>query len=248
MLFDLTDVIFENRNKIYGAYKLRKQYHTSLLIGLLTNIPIIIGLIIWIKWETPQELPKEELQEHIIFLQTNDVELSDIDDMPVLVESQMPQLPQIKNTDVDNDKKEENSEEQNTQKEIEVKDGTEPKKEEKKVEDKKQDEKKGESNTENTPPVLYSKDVWSIYIKKNLVYPEQALKERKECKVSVTVVIQEDGSIKIEKDRPVYGCEDYFNEEVKRLIKNAPKFIPPTNQEGQPQRKIAIAIEFNLPK
>ncbi|KOY85635.1 hypothetical protein AD998_05245 [bacterium 336/3] len=246
MLFDLTDIIFENRNKIYGAYKLRKTYHKSLLIGLLTNIPFIIGFIVWIKWENPKKVEKEDLQEHIVFLQVNDVELSDIEDMPVLVEPQMPQLQQTKNSD--NDKKEESQEKQDTQKEINIKEETDPKKDEKKTEDKKQEEKKGETNKENIAPVLYSKDIWSIYIKKNLVYPEQALKEKKECKVSVTVVIQEDGSIKVERDRPIYGCEDYFNDEVKRLIKNAPKFVPPTNQEGQPQRKIAIAIEFNLPK
>lgn len=248
MLFDLTDVIFENRNKIYGAYKLRKQYHKSLIIGLLANIPFVIGLIFWIKWESPQKAEKEELQEHIVFLQVNDVELSDIDDMPVLIEPQTTQLPQIKSTETKNDKKEENQEKQDTQKEINIKEETDPKKDEKKTEDKKQEEKKGETNKENVAPVLYSKDIWSIYIKKNLVYPEQALKEKKECKVSVTVIIQEDGTIKIEKDRPIYGCEDYFNDEVKRLIKNAPKFVPPTNQEGQPQKKIALAIEFNLPK
>jgi protein TonB len=247
MLFDLTDVIFENRNKIYGAYKLRKQYHKSLLIGLFTNIPFIIGLIIWIRWESPQTIKKEELQEHIVFLQVNDVELTDIENMPVFAEPQ-PQIPNINNTHTNEDKKEEPQEKQDTQTEINVKEEIEAKKEETKVEEKKQDEKKGENNTENVAPVLYSKDVWSIYIKKNLIYPEQALRERKECKVSVTVVIQEDGSIKIEKDRPIYGCEDYFNDEVKRLIKNAPKFIPQINQEGQPQRKIAIAIEFNLPK
>ena len=30
----LIDIIFENRNKEYGAYDLRKKYHRTLLIAL----------------------------------------------------------------------------------------------------------------------------------------------------------------------------------------------------------------------
>jgi len=249
MLFDFTDILFENRNKLYGAYQLRKQYHKALWIGLIANIPIFIALVLWIRWEAPKEMEKSQYEERIIVLQVNDVQISDIKDMPVFMDQNASQTPHISTKNTEDSKKEENQEKQDTQKEIEIKENKEEKPEEKKTDEKKQEEKKGENSTsENTTPVLYSKDVWSIYIKKNLRYPEQALKEGKECKVTVTVLIQEDGSIKIEKDRPLYGCEDYFNAEVKRLIKEAPRFVPAINEEGQPQRKISLSIHFNLPK
>ena len=39
---DLNDILFENRNKNYGAYALRKSQDNSILIGLLISLTIVI--------------------------------------------------------------------------------------------------------------------------------------------------------------------------------------------------------------
>lgn len=46
---DLLDILFENRNKEYGAYQLRKQYNRRLLIAL-GSIPVMVGLFFWINY------------------------------------------------------------------------------------------------------------------------------------------------------------------------------------------------------
>jgi periplasmic protein TonB len=43
---DFDDIIFENRNKEYGAYKLRKKYKTDLIDGLLIGLVIISTVVI----------------------------------------------------------------------------------------------------------------------------------------------------------------------------------------------------------
>ena len=43
---DLLDIIFEGRNKEYGAYDLRKTYPKRLLIALVVTVVIISGLFL----------------------------------------------------------------------------------------------------------------------------------------------------------------------------------------------------------
>jgi protein TonB len=40
------DIVFENRNKEYGAYSLRKKYHRTLLIGFIIGIIVLSAAII----------------------------------------------------------------------------------------------------------------------------------------------------------------------------------------------------------
>lgn len=250
MLFNLTDLIFENRNKLYGAYRLRKNYFYALSIALLCNIPLLFFCIFWVKYEQKQtsKESKEQYVEREIMLQVNeDVEIVDIDDLPVIAEN---------NADfsVVQSKTEETSKnsEEIKNPEIEVKDEIkkqdEPKEKPKEKVPQKDTSSKFSANTEKAKPVAYSPDVWSIYVKQNLKYPSQALKEKKECNVFVAVVIKEDGSLELDKERALYGCEEYFNEEVKRLIANAPPFIPANDANGKPKTKINLKISFKLPQ
>lgn len=41
---DLLDIIFENRNKDYGAYALRRGYNTRLLTALGAGLTVILFL------------------------------------------------------------------------------------------------------------------------------------------------------------------------------------------------------------
>ncbi|MFN3315977.1 MAG: energy transducer TonB [Raineya sp.] len=244
MLFNLTDLIFENRNKLYGAYRLRKNYFYALSIALLCNIPLLLFCIFWVKYEQKQYVERE------IMLQVNeDVEIVDIDDLPVIAENNTDfSLTQSKMDEIPENK---NSEEVKNP-EIEVKDDAKKQDEPKEKPEEKVPQKDTSSNfvsnAEKAKPVAYSPDVWSIYVKQNLKYPPQALKEKKECNVFVAVVIKEDGTLELDKERALYGCEEYFNEEVKRLIANAPPFIPANDANGKPKTKINLKISFKLPQ
>ncbi|MDX1904356.1 MAG: energy transducer TonB [Thermonemataceae bacterium] len=246
MLWKLNEVIFANRNKKYGAYQLRKNYRKALLIGLSGAILPIVFLTLSIFWQ-PKKNIKTPPQDSEMMLKVQEIELMDIESLPVLVQEKY-EMPII----------EPSLSEQNTtqekEKEIEVtaekKEEPAKKEEVKKEESTKKDtvSQKNSEKTQKQAATTYTPDVWSIYVKKNMKYPEQALKERKECSVVVVVIIQDDGSLKIEKDRPLYSCEDYFYEEVKRLIQNAPPFIPAKDAEGNPKKRLTMKILFELPK
>lgn len=77
------------------------------------------------------------------------------------------------------------------------------------------------------------------FLIKNLRYPEQAMKEKREAKAYFRFVVNEDGSISnIESMRPI-GFE--FEKEGIRVIKMMPKWKP-GKQNGR-----AIKVFFTLP-
>lgn len=249
MLFNLTDLIFENRNKLYGAYRLRKNYFYALTMGLLCNIPFVVGCIIWIKYEQKSVSPNrnENYQEREIMLQVDEnVDIVDISELPVLTESN-PNISFPKTEEVLQAADHEGS----TNPEIKVTDTAENNEKPKDTPDKdtkpKDTTQQSPISSSEKPSITYSPDVWSVYVKQNLQYPPQALRDKKECNVFVAVVIKEDGSLELDKERALYGCEEYFNEEVKRLIANAPRFVPAIDANGKPKNKINLKISFKLP-
>jgi TonB family protein len=84
------------------------------------------------------------------------------------------------------------------------------------------------------------------YIMNRIRYPEAAIEAKVEGLVSLTFIVDKDGSvtnIKVLKDIG-YGCGD----EVVRILKEMPKWIPCT-QRGKPVRfKYGKNIRFTLPK
>ncbi len=61
------ELVFEDKNKEYGAYVIRKKYNSSLLIGILVSafiltLAVAIPLINTL-WNTEEEKPKEEYKE-----------------------------------------------------------------------------------------------------------------------------------------------------------------------------------------
>ncbi|WP_448529331.1 hypothetical protein [Raineya sp.] len=256
MLFDLTEVIFENRNKRYGAYRLRKNYHKALAIGFLVNLPIILFLALDVKFFSKKQLKTtEKPTEQEFMLQVQDVELEDInfDETPILLLPQAPPPPKSednpqKNTETNTETNREISVvEESTQNKPLQNNDISPQKENKPNKDSTQNATSAE-NAPNQPTQIYSPDMWSIYVKKNLRYPPQGLQERKECNVFVAVIIDENGKMEIDKERANFSCEEYFNEEVRRLIANAPRFIVPDANGKAQRKKLMLKIPFELPK
>ena len=196
-------------------------------------------------------MPKKEkvqyLEREIMLLVNEEVEISDISDLPVFAESKedfaVTKSEELKNEEIANE---------NNNPKITVKDEIEEKE---KPKDKQSDtpaeqdttNKQKQVNSEQKPSVVYSPDVWSNYIKQNLQYPPQALRDKKECNVFVAVIINDEGVLELDKERALYGCEEYFNEEVKRLIANAPRFVAAIDTEGKPKKRMNLKISFKLP-
>jgi len=82
------------------------------------------------------------------------------------------------------------------------------------------------------------------YIDKNLVYPKRAKQKRIEGKVYVQFIVEADGnlsSIRISK-----GLCKECDEEVMRLMKNSPRWIPATENKVPIENWMILPVEFTL--
>lgn len=52
---DVLDIVFENRNKAYGAYELRKHYRRRLIKSLLITISIVALFALLQSWKVPHK-------------------------------------------------------------------------------------------------------------------------------------------------------------------------------------------------
>lgn len=77
------------------------------------------------------------------------------------------------------------------------------------------------------------------YLMKNIKYPEQAMKERIQGRVTVSFIIEKDGSISDVK--AVRSVHPLLDKEAVRMVKSMPKWSPGKNN-GKPVR-----VRFNLP-
>lgn len=77
------------------------------------------------------------------------------------------------------------------------------------------------------------------YIMENIKYPEQAMKEGIQGRVTVRFIVEKDGSISDVK--PVLSVHPLLNKEAVRVVKSMPKWSP-GKHNGKPVR-----VRFNLP-
>ena len=77
------------------------------------------------------------------------------------------------------------------------------------------------------------------YIRENIKYPEQAMKERIQGRVTVSFIVEKDGSISNVK--AVRSVHPLLDKEAVRMVKSMPKWSPGKNN-GKPVR-----VRFNLP-
>ncbi|WP_315448288.1 energy transducer TonB [Segatella salivae] len=77
------------------------------------------------------------------------------------------------------------------------------------------------------------------YIMKNIKYPEQAMKEGIQGRVTVRFIVEKDGSIS--NVRPVLSVHPLLDKEAVRVVESMPKWSP-GKQNGKPVR-----VRFNVP-
>ena len=82
------------------------------------------------------------------------------------------------------------------------------------------------------------------YLMKNIKYPEQAMKEGIQGRVTVRFIVEKDGSISDVK--PVLSVHPLLNKEAVRVVKSMPKWSP-GKQNGKPVRvRFIVPVMFKL--
>lgn len=77
------------------------------------------------------------------------------------------------------------------------------------------------------------------YIMENMKYPKQAMKKGIQGRVTVSFIVEKDGSIS--DVRPILSVHPLLNKEAVRVVESMPKWTP-GKQNGKPVR-----VRFNLP-
>lgn len=87
---------------------------------------------------------------------------------------------------------------------------------------------------------------YTAYLKKNLKYPEKALKAKVSGNVYVAMIIDENGNISnvhVEKDNVGYGCGD----EAVRVIKEMAPWQPAKQNGKSFKTTYVVPVKFVLP-
>ena len=85
---DLLDILFDNRNKQYGAYALRRQYHSRLGLALGISLSTILLLLFFLQ-------PGSSGQNHLPFEKKPDVRITEIPLIPKVPEPPVQPAPPL---------------------------------------------------------------------------------------------------------------------------------------------------------
>ncbi|MGZ5244315.1 MAG: energy transducer TonB [Bacteroidia bacterium] len=238
-----TDILFENRNKKYGAYLLRRYYYRHVFIGLAFSISIlVIGLLLPYLIDMLRPAPP-------LFEQDRLVDIHVLPPPPGALEMEYvpPVTPPEKNIPP-----------------VVTKDTVVEKKRERKKEKPKPDftsrdtgqstgEPGGGGNGTGSVDDIYlivdERPVppggsWNDYVSKHLKYPEQEKLMNVQGKVLITCIINKDGTL--QDIKVTQGVSPGLNAEAVRLVKSMPAWKP-AKRQGQPVRMIIkLPINFSL--
>lgn len=257
------EVLFENRNKEYGAYQLRKLYPKHLERGLIISVSLFLVFIFTLY---ALELSKEQKEIYdVVDYRTEEFSLEEKVLIPEVaqklppppkkeaVKEDLPPKPaeEEKKTDKKEDPKTEKTEEKG--KETGKEDGTG--KSETTITG--NDQVKSVSN-DTTGTNLYSNEIFmkveipaefpggqlefSKFIYQNIKFPPYAIENKVDGIVYVHMIVNNDGSIS---ELKIYkGIEQSCNDEVLRLMKLMPKWVPARQKGMYVRQRIIVPIRF----
>lgn len=100
---------------------------------------------------------------------------------------------------------------------------------------------------ESLPTYVGGPQAMTRFLKKNIKYPSEAIKNKQEGRVVVGFYIETDGSLT--DIRVIKSLTTELDAEAVRVVKLMPEWIPGRSSLGEPQRfKYNIPITFKLPK
>lgn len=249
---DFDDIVFENRNKEYGAYILRKNYNRNVLISSIIGILILGAAVItpYINAKATENKQKRSERQVEIKLENLDPPAEQVTPPPPPPPAQQDILQQaryIPPVVVDSVKLEENVQLMTAdQAQVEIQNETV-------VEEVvKTTEEVQEVDTESEPfyvveemPMFPGGDAEiQKYIGDNVVYPEVAKENNIQGRVIVKFCVTPKGGV--DQVSILKGVDPELDAEVVRVVKTLPKFKP-GKQGGKPVPVwYTIPINFKL--
>lgn len=263
---DLLDILFDGRNKAYGAYVLRKDYHQRMTIALGSMVAVVLMLVAGTFLPGSDRSKKPDVPFIVDPTLTNIVDRVIVPPPPPVFKT--PVSPQVKTArltafDIQKDKFVSAEDIAPPIEEFEhariglaKKEGTEdeglviPPRENKRIAEvvapfvKEQDYDGIFITAENPAEFPGGQIEWLRYLQKNLRYPEDAIESRITGKVLVQFIVDKEGNISDVKALNDPG--EGLAAEAVRIIKKGPKWKP-AEQNG---RKVIYrhiqAITFEL--
>lgn len=249
------EIVFEGRNREYGAYVLRRDYDKRLMIimfSLLAGIGLAYGVYTYIK-NLPEEVippPPVDTSQFVVAAPPveEDVPPPPKEDIPPPMEKTVAFLPPVI-VDIEVD------EEVTLQEEMEdTKASTETNETDNVNWDVNPNggEDEGPKETEDKPDQVYTivdeepefpggYAAMNAFIVKNVQYPEYAIDQNIQGKVYVKFVVNRDGSVSgVKVERGITGCPD-CDKEAMRVVRMMPGWKP-----GKVNGK-SVSTEYRLP-
>jgi len=262
------DLIFEGKNKDFGAYKMRQasdgRHNKAFIIVVIALV--VISAIIFSVVKVQEEIAKRELMaqaqqaemaqmdmdepEEIEEVEEIEIEVPDTPPEEILNQQKMTEIAIVPDDQVseEDEVKSQTDLEQNTAiaGALDFDDGTDDisKITEQKVEiiqEKPKEEKKEQvfRHVEQMPVFPGGDEALMKYINDNIRYPVMAIENGVQGRVTVQFVVTKDGSVG--NVTVLRGVDRNLDEEAVRVCKTLPKFIP-GKQNGQP-----VNVWFTLP-
>lgn len=261
------DIIFEGKNKDFGAYQLRKasdSRHNRAMIVIVFVIAILFALAFLVNTviKSAEARPEDTIEQAMAEMVTETVEEEEVEEEPQRIEEQKPEvikeelLNTAKMTEVAIVQDDEVDEEMKSQDELKEDDraigqvnedrgvddiiNAQEHKEVVVVEEKTEpDEHKVFEAVEQDPQFPGGTQALYEWLNKNLVYPPIAAENGVQGTVSVRFVVQRDGSVG--EVQVLRGKDPELDKEAIRVVKKLPKFIP-GKMNGH-----AVNVWFTLP-
>lgn len=247
------DLVFENRNKEYGAYKMRKRYNAALIWSMLVSVFFIGASVITpfvIEKGKPTIVVKPTEVPPVIFTNTQDLkDLINPDDpkpeavkikppvyvAPEVVDSITKDDPNVLLTNEELDK---TVKDENVTEEIQVIEATV---------DPVIDNNEPVDVVNVTEKPFFGTDgdnEFRRWIAQNVVYPQSAIDVGLQGRVYIQFVVEKDGTItNVKVSRSV---DPLLDKEAIRVIESSPKWNP-GKQQGTPVRvKFFFPITFSI--
>jgi periplasmic protein TonB len=250
---DFNDIVFENRNKEYGAYKLRKKYNIHLITGLLIGLFIIsiVTITPYLK-EKSHGIVKVPAQRSIVIrMQKLDIPKEEVAPPPPpppmepherIVQPQKYVAPQVVDTIMPQDtaRKLMTAEEAKTAGPAkEVVSQTPPP-----VEVTPEANEEPFTTVQEMPQFPGGNKALMKYIAEHTIYPSIALENNIQGRVIVKFCVTAKGAVS--QVSILRGVSPELNDEAIRVVKSFPKFIP-GKQSGIPVPVwYVVPITFSL--
>jgi protein TonB len=248
---DFDDIVFEIRNKEYGAYRLRKKYSRNVLLGMLIGVAVLCMAVItpYLNAKAMESLKKRAERQVEIKMENLDQPQEKVEPppppppppaetvapvryvAPVVVDSIKPEeVKQLMTTD--QAQSEVKNEEVTVVQEVQV----EVKEEEAPVEI--------FVVVEEMPSFPGGEDAMMKFINSNIVYPEIAKENNIQGTVTLSFVVNYKGIV--DNVRLIKGVDPSLDNEAIRVVKSIPQWKP-GRQAGKPVNvSFSVPVKFRL--